>query len=268
METNIQRYNKAQAKSMARDRGGGVDDVYRDGKGGVWMDQDEEWEYAGLLGGNDDGEDSQWVEFSGNSSRVSAAIGIDLAAEERRASISTQDSDLDPRFVVGEQDDLPSFEGPFRPFVHRKPHIFTIPPRTIRNENRHMQKPEFWPNGNPHAAPSHGGYLPPSSRGADRRRPAPLAWTSPPQPQRGMSSPFDTDTVRRDFLDGSFQPEPSMASPYGSSTTIHGRRRGSVASVLQPTNMTNSSQSPRGMSKKPSRLNMKGFFKAVGGTRR
>lgn len=244
METNIHRFNESHAKAAAcSGQSMGVGDVYRDGKGGIWLDQDEEWEYAGLLGGDDEVEE-QWVEFGGNMSPT----------VERRASVSTQDSDLDPRSIihpVEEHDDLAAFGGALTP---RKPNlsVLTTPGRSRRN-TLHIHKSGLLFDGTLQQKP----------KGKDRRRrPAPLTLTPPsPSTRRPSNSPLDTNKVRRDFLDGSFEPEPVLRSTLVSS--IHAMKRSSVV-------MPNHTSARKGMAKKASRskLNMRGILKSVGGAKR
>jgi hypothetical protein len=257
METNIHRFNKAHAKAVAcSGQSTGVGDVYRDGKGGIWLDQDEEWEYAGLLDGDDDAEDTPWVDFGGSQS---GNVGIDLAGEERRASMLSQDSDLRFMHPVQQQDDLAAWGGSLAPIILRKPNVsvLTVPSRPKRNAN-HLHKPEFILDGT-FAMPRKKGH----------KRPAPLALTPPGSlTKRPSNSPVDMIQVRKDFLDGSFEPEPAAESVGRSSTsstsTIQTRRRSSTVSVLRST-MTNS---PSQASTPRRGLNMKGIFKSVGGTKR
>ena len=59
----MKRMMRKQAKRAAKDAAGhgelAVADVHRDGKGGVWRDQDEEMEYAPLItSGEEDADDS------------------------------------------------------------------------------------------------------------------------------------------------------------------------------------------------------------------
>ncbi|KAI0091550.1 hypothetical protein BDY19DRAFT_904198 [Irpex rosettiformis] len=67
----------------------GVAPVWQDGQGGIWRDQEEEVEYAHLLGPTerrDTSGDAPWVQFDGR--RGATGRG------HRRGSASTQDSDL------------------------------------------------------------------------------------------------------------------------------------------------------------------------------
>ncbi|KAF8964245.1 hypothetical protein BDZ97DRAFT_2075380 [Flammula alnicola] len=148
LESHVKRVMEHQAK-MAAGSGAavGVADVYRDGKGGIWWDADEEMEYAHLLGGATvqdvmkDGRDAleagaemEWEAFDADAAEplapfllghttttvpaaataapayAAAASTHDLLAtpDSRRSSISTQDSDLDPKYLLP----LPENEDP------------------------------------------------------------------------------------------------------------------------------------------------------------
>jgi hypothetical protein len=111
---------EAQAQAA---RNGGVGDVYRDGQSGIWWDAEEEWEYAHLLGGEEQVGVEEWVEF-----REDIKVSAD---EERRGSVSTQDSDLDVRDVVQpaeEHDDLATFGSATSPLALQKTrHVGPLP---------------------------------------------------------------------------------------------------------------------------------------------
>ncbi|KAF9478261.1 hypothetical protein BDN70DRAFT_913753 [Pholiota conissans] len=137
LESHAKRVMEAQAKAArgcGTGAGVGVADVHRDGKGGMWWDEDEEMEYAPLLGGKTVQEtmkesrdamemEVDWEEFTDavspltpfhNTSRLNhlaaaASVQNQLCSPTRsRASISTQDSDLDPRRMLP----LPELEDP------------------------------------------------------------------------------------------------------------------------------------------------------------
>ncbi|KAH9940749.1 uncharacterized protein BXZ73DRAFT_98580 [Epithele typhae] len=116
----------------------GVADVYRDGAGGVWRDQDEEWEYAHLLGG-----DEEWCE-----SEASWHSAASADSDDRRGSVSSADSDLDPRYAMQAEDegrdDLAAFGSALAPACARRPgmSVLAIPARTRRTAP-HLRKPEF-----------------------------------------------------------------------------------------------------------------------------
>ena len=181
VESNVKRVMDARAKVTAN---GGVGDVYRDGDGGIWWDEDEEWEYAHLLGvdtdkgkGKDEGEDKgEWVQFG---------------EVERRESVTTvstaqsRDSDLDKGYIVQpieESEDLRALGSSLAS------HTLTQPcPRT-----------------------------------RPRRRPAPLKLT-PPSPvyKRASNSP---SSAKRDFLASSFAPTTTREASKESSTVTVARR--------------------------------------------
>lgn len=268
MEKNIQRMMEAQANAAGQGPYNGVGDVYRDGKGGLWLDQDEEWEYAHLLGGDEEEETIKWVSF-GDRDGVSANVaGLDLASEERRGSVSTLYSDFDPSAVVqpaDEFDDLAVFGSSLSASVLRKPGMSVL---TRPSRSKHNHKPEFLldivfnpssPMVPKFSTRSTGKSKP---KGLDRRRPAPLALAPPaPSTKRPSNSPMD---IRKDFFDGSFEPVVSAtlySSHHRSASRSTQTRDYSGSSVLMPT-MTNCSESTiKSMKKKPSRMNMKGFFK-------
>ncbi|KAG2111099.1 hypothetical protein DEU56DRAFT_867002, partial [Suillus clintonianus] len=220
MESNIKRVMEAQAKAGAT----GVGDVYRDGEGGVWWDQEEEWEYAHLLAGGEDGAahgmgDLQWITFGGDKSSPANPV-VD---EERRGSVSTQDSDLDPRYIVQptdhlDTDDLAVFGSALAPLTTRKPamSVLALPSRP-RRAAKHLRKPDFLVNvaftrgsGSPKnpmftmSACANGVAKP---KGKARRRPTPLT-LSPLSPalKRPSNSPVDAERIRKDFLESSFEP--------------------------------------------------------------
>lgn len=248
MDANIQRLMLAQSKGA----GGGVGDVHRDGKGGVWWDGDEELEYAHLLDG--DGE-MEWVEF-------------DAEGEPKRESVSTLNSDLDPSRVVQPADDLPCI--PPIPTTKTKT-VLTIPARSSKELKKPLQasylldfeitfppSPSFPPSPR---SPAHTRFCAsptrarfhasPASRrrnmGSSRRRPAPLKLT-PPSP--GFKKPTNSPgQVRKDFIEASFAPSPlSPAAPPSPA------RLGSVGAEIVVAR--------RGMAKKASMMNVKAFFRA------
>ncbi|KAF9454389.1 hypothetical protein P691DRAFT_770592 [Macrolepiota fuliginosa MF-IS2] len=158
VESNVRKVMEAQARAAGGNLG--VGDVYRDGKGGVWWDQDEEMEYAHLLGGDTEG-DAQWIKFSSDSPKseddgVSPKTGLVDLAELKRESVSTQDSDLDPRFLIlpaeeaqcGPEDIVLSFSvAPKSPFRKHSPiapglSVLSLPSRP-RRAAKHLRKPEF-----------------------------------------------------------------------------------------------------------------------------
>ncbi|OJA20464.1 hypothetical protein AZE42_04897 [Rhizopogon vesiculosus] len=277
MESNIKRVMEAQAKAGAA----GVADVYRDGEGGIWWDQEEEWEYAHLLAGGEDGAahgmgDLQWVTFGKSPS------GNVVDDDERRGSVSTQDSDLDPRYIVQptdhlDTDDLAVFGSTLAPLTTRKPamSVLAIPSRPHRAA-KHLHKPDFLLN----IAFTRGSMSPKSPRfttstfasgiakpkGKARRRPAPLT-LSPPSPalKQPSNSPVDAEQIRKDFLDSSFEPA-VPATPATTPGVQNNRAKLTTRTLNLPFQSTNGSSlslpSKKTLAKKPSRLNMMSLFKS------
>ncbi|KAJ8587566.1 hypothetical protein M405DRAFT_821403 [Rhizopogon salebrosus TDB-379] len=277
MESNIKRVMEAQAKAGAT----GVADVYRDGEGGIWWDQEEEWEYAHLLAAGDDGAahgtgDLQWVTFGGDKSS-----GNLVDDDERRGSVSTQDSDLDPRYIVQptdhlDTDDLAVFGSDLAALTTRKPamSVLALPSRP-RRAAKHLQKPDFLLNiaftrsstslKSPRFTASTFSSGVAKPKGKARRRPTPLT-LSPPGPalKRPSNSPVDAERIRRDFLESSFEPAvpatPATPAVQESHTRLTTR---ALSLPFQPTN-DSSQRLPfkKTLAKKSSRLNMMGLFKS------
>jgi hypothetical protein len=279
MESNIKRVMEAQAKAGAA----GVGDVYRDGEGGVWWDQEEEWEYAHLLAAGEDGAahvfvgDLPWVTFGGDKSS-SVNPGVD---EDRRGSVSTQDSDLDPRYIVQptdhlDTDDLAVFGSALTPLATRKPamSVLALPSRPLRAA-KHLRKPDYLLNvafakdsgslKSPKFAVSACASGVARPKGKARRRPTPLTLTPPsPALKRPSNSPADVERTRKDFLESSFEPV-VPATPVAPATSRD--NRGELAMrldlFLQPDNCSSLSlPSKKTLAKKPARLGMMGLFKS------
>ncbi|KAF9233845.1 hypothetical protein BU15DRAFT_66217 [Melanogaster broomeanus] len=283
MNDNIRRVMEAQAKAAG---GNGVADVYRDGEGGVWWDQEEEWEYAHLLAEGERGNahgtgDLQWVTFGGDSS---PSVPRD-EGDERRGSVSTQDSDLDPRYIVQpadqlDTDDLIMFGSALAPLATRKPamSVLALPARP-RRAAKHLRKPDFLvdaafgripgsPKSPKFATSTFAGASASKPKGQARRRPAPLK-LSPPSPalKRPTNSPAYTDKVRKDFFDTSFEPvlpvTPSCAPHDSRGKLTIGTR---AINVPVPHRLVNDTRSPglpkKTMGKKPSMMNMMGLFRS------
>ncbi|KAG2364658.1 hypothetical protein BDR07DRAFT_1401059 [Suillus spraguei] len=271
MESNIKRVMEAQAKAGAT----GVGDVYRDGEGGIWWDHEEEWEYAHLLAAGEDGAphgmgDLQWVTFGGDKSS-SANPDVD---RERRGSVSTQDSDLDPRYIVQptdhlDTDDLAVFGSALAPLATRKPgmSVLALPSRP-RRPAKHLHKPDYLLN----VAFTKGSVSPKSPkftlsacaggvtkpRGKARRRPAPLTLTPPtPALKRPSNSPVDAERTRKDFLESSFEP---VVPVIPVAPIMSADNRGKFATLQQ--RQLHESSSKKTLAKKPPRLNMMSLFKS------
>ncbi|KIK99134.1 hypothetical protein PAXRUDRAFT_132718 [Paxillus rubicundulus Ve08.2h10] len=282
MDDNIRRVMEAQAKAAG---GTGVADVYRDGEGGIWWDQEEEWEYAHLLAEGEEGNahatgELQWVTFGGGDS--SPSVG-DNAGEERRGSVSTQDSDLDPRYIVQptdqlDADDLAVFGSALAPLATRKPamSVLSLPARP-RRAAKHLRKPDFLvdvafsripisPKSPKFASSTFMGAGVSKPKGNARRRPAPLK-LSPPSPalKRPTNSPVDADKVRKDFLDASFEPVVPVTPGYARQDSC-GKLTPSTRATNVPRRMVNESSlslpMKKTIGKKPSMLNMMGLFRS------
>lgn len=277
IDHNAQRLMQEQAKATGST---GVGDVYRDEKGGIWMDQDEEWEYAHLLAhiadtaAVDSAGELHWVTFDG---RSSPSVGQN--GEERRGSLSTQDSDLDPRYVVQpvdlfETDDVLLFGSAFAPVVSRKPamSILALPSRP-RRAAKHLHKADYLVDAAFPRVPSSPrspktprsakfGSPPFMGRGAGgrtRKRPAPLKLVPPgPALKKPTNSPVEAERrSRREFLSDSFAPVRPMSRTRTQGIPVRGK--------LTPrmTNLVESSESTLSLPmKKASMLNMMALFKS------
>ncbi|EIW59775.1 uncharacterized protein TRAVEDRAFT_167296 [Trametes versicolor FP-101664 SS1] len=284
IEDHIRRFAEAQARAggateMTRDgRLVGVSDVYRDGAGGVWRDQDEEWEYAHLLGGDDEwceSEDGSWVRFGSPTKAARKASVVVAGGDVRRGSVSSQDSDLDPRYAMRAEDegadDLARFGSALAPACARRPgmSVLAIPARTRRTA-KHLRKPEFLldafpvpssPTSTSHHHAPQAVQLSERQLAAkqQRRRPAPLTLTPPSPAFKCPMNPLDADRVRDDFLASSFAPAHAP------------RRTHSAQPQPQPQQPIASPAPPRGgeqaatiVAKKPAVKNVRGFLRAMG----
>lgn len=256
MEENIRRYNKSQAKISGAEKVDGmligVGDVWRDGVGGIWRDKDEEWEFAHLLGDADNMDG--WVAFN---SPQPSADGM------RRESVSTQDSDLSPRFAMqvdDPADDLAAFD---TPKVTPGMPLLALPARSRRTA-KHLRKPAYLLNAFPVPRSSNSPQSPrptahtvARSAGKARRRPAPLQLVPQSPAQKVATNPdADPDQLRADFLMDSFRPRPRLGRSRVLSPRIPPTPQGAVCAVS------------RDIRAKPSVLNMRGFLKATLGSRK
>ncbi|KAG6846506.1 hypothetical protein H0H93_013544, partial [Arthromyces matolae] len=172
-EENIKRLMEAHARSSApagtRDKDIVIDDVYRDGKGGVWWDREEEIEYVHLLAGRGTsdvkGQQDKWVSFGGEvvvghsheeeEGEATLAI-VGLADDGRRHSkhsIMSANSLLDPTNIVKvAEEDSSLVSVPFAPVSHSPSQlktkrrssptsepILTIPSRPRRGPQHHLR---------------------------------------------------------------------------------------------------------------------------------
>ena len=272
LDDHAKRYAELHAKAAGAEKVNGqlvgVGDVWRDGEGGIWRDQDEEWEFAHLLGGEEDfcsGDGkAHWVQFDSPK----------LAEDGRRASLSTQDSDLSARFAMSVEteshDDLAGFGGALPSTVTVKPgmSVLAIPSRS-RRAAKHLHKPEFLldvfplprsPSSNkygqrsplsPHITAFHAGGVA-KSKGRARRRPAPLTLAPlSPALKRPTNPDADPEQLRGEFLMDTFAPRPRNRS----SRQLPSQRHGIAVFDIVP---------KKPSMEKPSLMNMKGLFKAMG----
>ncbi|KAI6116746.1 hypothetical protein EDD16DRAFT_1708168 [Pisolithus croceorrhizus] len=269
---NVRRVMEAQAKAAGVT---GVGDVYRDGEGGIWWDREEEWEYAHLLaGGSEAGAhgtgDLQWVTFGGESSP--SALGVD--GEERRGSVSTQDSDLDPHYIVQpadhlDVDDLAAFGSAVVPLDLRKPamSVLALPSRPRRTA-KHLRKPDYLVDvAFPRVSLSPRTPKFGSSVFASAAR-SPQVDAIQPALKRPSNSPGEADKGRKEFLSSSFDP-PVPATPATAANVTDAQARGMRGKLTtRVLNIPHASQSMLSLplnkvvGKKPSMLTMMGLFKS------
>ena len=292
MDSHAKRVMEAQAQAAAGSGAGvGVGDVYRDGNGGIWWDADEEWEYTHLLA--DSGAATapagktniiDWEEFEATSpcyfSNLLSNKENDDPLGERRDSVSSQDSDLDLKYLVTVPEHTPSgFNAPVEDRVlasHKiggpGMSILSLPCRP-RRKALHLNKPDylvdiaaFGPRSPKAATPA--TPLPisttttkPKPKGQARRRPAPLKLAHQAQnavvvvrrPNQQVNNNKTSvensmEKVRKEFIDDSFAPTAAVVPPAPKST---------IGDVYTP------SRPPppqRIMNRKPSRMNVRGLF--------
>ncbi|KAF8809528.1 hypothetical protein BYT27DRAFT_7241233 [Phlegmacium glaucopus] len=258
IESHAKRVMEAQAKAAAGSGAGvGVGDVYRDGKGGIWWDADEEWEYTHLLA--DIGPITAPISLSG---KVNEAMAVDWEdfetaepcydsfftnlqvnqendplALERRDSVSSQDSDLDPKYLLTVPEYTPGgFNAPVEDRVLASRNIggpgmsiLSLPSRP-RRKALHLNKAEFLVDlaafgpRSPKSVVATNGAMStkPNPKGQARRRPAPLKLSH--QPQNAVvvvrrpaalgqvrTPAFESvEKVRKEFIADSFAPTPTI----------------------------------------------------------
>ncbi|KAF5373280.1 hypothetical protein D9615_007357 [Tricholomella constricta] len=182
-EANIKRLMEAHARATApagtKPSEAGVGDVYRDGKGGVWWDREEEMEYVHLLGGHSSSRVAgaeKWVSFGGEvkegkddfeeaeSGALALASLAGLGRRDSATSTASATSSLDPcNIVKPAEDDAAVVRVPFVPLpatgttAHMENHkpapskrrptpepILTIPSRP-RAQHHHLRaSPNFF----------------------------------------------------------------------------------------------------------------------------
>ncbi|KAF8159390.1 hypothetical protein B0H34DRAFT_748017 [Crassisporium funariophilum] len=271
MESHVKRVMEAQAKAAAGSGAGvGVGDVYRDGKGGIWWDADEEWEYAHLLGGEvgdavPASDEMDWVEFGTGASAAEPLSSLMDEDKEngRRSSVSTLDSDLDPKYLLTVPTHPLLSSGPSAPVEDRVlasrkvgapgMSVLSLPARP-RRKALHLNKAEFLVDmgafgprspRSPRSPKSPKGFaVGGNPKGKARRRPAPLTLKVTPvnavvvmkRPALPVWNEFVVDTFKPALL-------PSTATDAAAAT--------------------NAATAPRDVqrvNKKPSRLGMRGLF--------
>lgn len=92
----------------------GIADVYRDEKGRIWWDQDEELEYRHLLDGVDKKraekqvEEINWENFDIRQQPKENSVMVGPLFDRRNSASSSVESDHDPKFLL-EADESPTF---------------------------------------------------------------------------------------------------------------------------------------------------------------
>ena len=301
MESNAKRAMEAQAKQVAGSGPYlGVGDVHRDANGRIWWDTDEEWEYTHLLADSahltpspgktdDDPMAVDWEHFQVPSSPcyfpsnfIANKENNDPFTSERRDSLSSQDSDLDPKYLVtAPEHALSGFNAPVEDRVlasHKiggpGMSILSLPCRP-RRKATHLNKPDFVldlaafgprsPTKSTTTTTTTTTTPKPKPKGQARRRPAPLKLAHQnqnavvvvrrPQVKTPATAPTSTvldnvENVRKEFIADSFAPIPVVAA---TTTTNKSARTTSSRPVVPPPPQQN-------MNRKPSRPNMRGIF--------
>ncbi|KAJ7777426.1 hypothetical protein B0H16DRAFT_1684048 [Mycena metata] len=253
LESHAKRVMAHQAKTAGP--GVGVGEVFRDGNGGLWWDEDEEWEYAHLLGGEEQlvagPDEMQWVQFDEQDKENEVSLALaGLAGEERRGSVSTQDSDLDARYLVQPAEDENMVD--FVPLTLRRPgmSVLALPSRP-RRAAKHLHKPEFLVDA-AFGAPRSPKFAAPSKpKGNARRRPAPLKLG---RPSHATTAPIRTADVRNDFFASSFAPSPAApASPLAPTSPLS-----PTSPVMRKRRMSTTSLAPKA---KASVMNVRSLFR-------
>ncbi|KAG6842019.1 hypothetical protein C0991_003545 [Blastosporella zonata] len=172
-QDNIKRLMEAHARAAApagtNPTVTAVGDVYRDGKGGIWWDREEEMEYVHLLGGHDASRvagPEKWVSFGGEVKNgrlddsepelaLASLADAGLGRRDSANSIASNTSSLDPCNVVKPAEDdaalvrlpLPKMtntsEKPTKPRTIPEP-ILTIPSRPRHRQHHLRPSPNFF----------------------------------------------------------------------------------------------------------------------------
>ncbi|PFH50227.1 hypothetical protein AMATHDRAFT_145563 [Amanita thiersii Skay4041] len=306
IEGHAKRVMRAQAKAAAGSHYMSADlavgDVYRDEKGAMWWDQDEEFEYAHLLNSADvdmyDYEEEKgmagWIQFDspkreGRLAPPSPLSNLEGAGDlVRRESVSTQDSDLDVRYVV-----KPSEEDGVGAISRAVPglSVLAVPLRS-KTTAKHLRKPEFLVDlaafGPRSPGPSSSFAIKSTSaqpstaeeksKSKARKRPAPLKIiqhspstkkpSNPALPTAGL--PDTMCTARREFINDTFVPviniqevqEPfeefGVGSPKVYDTVAGGMAATTPTARRWGLRLPQTSSST--VAKKPSRLDLRAVF--------
>jgi len=270
IDSHAKRVMEAQAKAAAGSGAGvGVGDVYRDGNGGIWWDADEELEYTHLLADTgaaapisktNDAMAMDWEDFTTEPSYLEAN-----KENERRDSVSSQDSDLDPKYLVTVPElSLSGFNAPVEDRVlasHKiggpGMSILSLPSRP-RRKALHLNKADFLVDmaafgpRSPISSVAAIQSTKPTPKGLARRRPAPLKLAHQAQNATvvvrrpgQIKTPYaleSVEKVRKEFIADSFTPTPASATK-----TI-------------PRSVTAPPPPQQTIKTKPSRMNMRGIF--------
>ncbi|KAJ3483658.1 hypothetical protein NLI96_g6147 [Meripilus lineatus] len=231
LEDHIRSYNQERAKAAgtAKTPNGQrvvVDDVWRDGQGGIWRDQGEQLEYEHLL--DDDLPDPvevEWIPFGPHPDEGKLRALPDWT----RGSYSSQGSDLDPRHAIQPADDTYTVGNILTPRnvgMKEGTSFLDISPESAK----HVRKPDFVldmfpaPPSSSCTTSSHRSPLTPRAdsfnnqathgharpTGKARRRPPPLTLAPPKSGHTVALNPSDPEEVRKDFLDASFHPPAAL----------------------------------------------------------
>jgi hypothetical protein len=212
----------------------GVEDVWRDGEGGIWWDQEEEWEFAHLLGGQAPISAcvttvEEWVPFGDNE------MDIESVLSSRRSS---HDSDLHESYAMNVDDSMENLRVIARtsgrdsaPASPRKAAVLLALPSRPTRMAKHLRKPLFLLDSFPvpasprspyPASPRTTKFLASSGKnvgGVVRRErnrsvvrrgrapPPPPLQLAPPSPCLKLAINHDGENDgKREFLANSFEP--------------------------------------------------------------
>lgn len=262
---NVKKLMEARAKAAGGvgENGVGVEGVYRDGKGGIWYDADEEMEYAHLLGDEEDG--GEWEDQNENIADRSeddfvVVIGpvVNTASPNtiaycpldiRRSPTSTRTSPVSPRMMT-----------------HSKPALLSLPCRPRRNLRRpsssnayaHLSNtPTYLIDIDAFAPRSPNPKSPRPSNKKHRPRPAPLQLSSSQSAHARANAKVALVTLNGKYIKGSSSPSrvPLMSTMNSPSlphkitglspSSLDRARREFVEDSFQPTMKVESLESPK-----------------------